>query len=165
LARLGAQVTGIDALKENIAVAQLRAESQYEKSNGLLKFYERIRYFNCSLEDLAMCEENFNYFDAIVMSEVVEHVNNLDDFLINSCKLLKNHGYQFITTINRTNQSYLLAILAAEYVLNLVPRGTHTWEKFVKPEDIKTILEKSKYIFYFKFNEICSNMRKIIKIF
>jgi 2-polyprenyl-3-methyl-5-hydroxy-6-metoxy-1,4-benzoquinol methylase len=58
--------------------------------------------------------------------------------------IFKQHkGFSFVTTINRTPQSYLLAILAAEYVLKLVPQGTHNWEKFVKPNEIKEILEKS----------------------
>lgn len=89
-------------------------------------------------------DTNADYFDAVVMSEVVEHVSNLGEFLTNSIKLLKDHGYAFITTINRTPQSYLMAILGAEYLLNLVPRGTHTWDKFVKPDEIANMLESSK---------------------
>jgi polyprenyldihydroxybenzoate methyltransferase / 3-demethylubiquinol 3-O-methyltransferase len=89
LARLGANVTGIDTCKENIIACELRAESEIEKSNGKAIFYDRLRYLNCSIEDLASVNENTNYFDAIVMSEVVEHVNNLNDFLTNSTKLLK----------------------------------------------------------------------------
>lgn len=141
LARLGATVTGIDACRENILSAQLRAESQYEKTGG--QCYERIRYINCTLEDLAEVEDNQEYFDAVVMSEVVEHVNNLDDFLANSSRLLKNGGFSFVTTINRTTASYLLAIVAAENVLGLVAKGTHTWDKFVTPDEVKLPLEKS----------------------
>ena len=89
LARLGATVTGIDTCKENIISAELRVESEYEKSNGRATFYERLRYLNCSIEDLAGVEENTNYFDGIVMSEVAEHVNNLEEFLVNSTRLLK----------------------------------------------------------------------------
>lgn len=149
LARLGANVTGIDTCKDNVIASELRAQTESEKSNGMSKFYERLRYLNCSIEDLASVEENNNYFDAIVMSEVVEHVNNLDDFLVNSTKLLKNKGFSFITTINKTPQSYLLAIVGAEYVLGIVPKGTHTWEKFVSPIEIKNILEKNNV--YVKF--------------
>ena len=82
-------MTAIDACKENVIAAQLRAQSEIEKSNGQLKFYDRLRYINCALEDLTVVEENNNYFDAIVMSEVVEHVNNLHQFLSGSTKLLK----------------------------------------------------------------------------
>jgi len=62
-----------------------------------------------------------------------------------------------VTTINRTPQSYLLAILAAEYVLKLVPQGTHNWEKFVKPSEIKEILEKSIYlkVSFFRDSQFC----------
>jgi len=156
LARLGANVTAIDACKENVIAAQLRAEQEYEKTSGKASFYERLRYINCSLEDLSSIEDNKDYFDAIIMSEVVEHVNNLSDFLANSANLLKNHGYTFITTLNRTNQSYLLAILAAENLLGLVPKGTHTWEKFVKPIELKENLEKNQV--YVKFQSgMCYN--------
>lgn len=165
LARLGAQVTAVDSLKENIIVAQLRAQAQSASGLSHVHFYDRLRYINCAVEDLAVVEENWGYFDGVVMSEVVEHVNNLDEFMKNSIKLLKvswviffksssfdfdeenfhlkNKGFVFITTINKTPQSYALAIVAAEYLLNLVPRGTHSWDKFVKPEDLSSILEKS----------------------
>lgn len=156
LARLGAQVTAIDACKENIVVAQMRAEAQFEKSKGNLEFYERIRYFNCSLEDLIAVDENFDYFDGVVMSEVVEHVTQVDSFLRDSTKLLKNHGYAFVTTINRTPLSYLAAILGAEYLTNLVPRGTHTWEKFVTPNEIKTTFEQHKVFTKFEMG-MCYN--------
>lgn len=142
LARLGANVTGVDACKENIISAQIRSESQYVKTKA--PFYERLRYINCTLESLAEVEDNHQYFDAVVMSEVVEHVNNLEVFLSDSTVLLKNHGFSFVTTLNRTTQSYLLGILAAENVLGLVPKGTHTWEKFVKPIEVQQILEKNE---------------------
>ena len=58
---------------------------------------------------------------------------------------IKQNGYSFVTTINRTPQSYLLAIIGAEYILNIVPKGTHNWDKFVTPNEIKDILEKSKF--------------------
>ena len=91
LARLGANVTGVDMLAENISVAQSRAQAEYEASKGALTFYERIRYYNCSVEDLAAVAENESYFDAVVMSEVIEHVSHPDTFLANSSKLLKVH--------------------------------------------------------------------------
>ena len=58
---------------------------------------------------------------------------------------IKQNGYSFVTTINRTPQSYLLAIIGAEYILNIVPKGTHNWDKFVTPNEIKDSLEKSKF--------------------
>ena len=144
-------------------------ESELKKSKNTLKFYDRLNYLNCTIEELAAIEDNSNYFDAVVMSEVVEHVNNLPDFLFNGSKLLKvsqlqvnilkykviywvyfkNHGFNFITTINRTTPSYLLAIIAAEYVMGLVPKGTHNWDKFVKPEELKDLLRKGKLTFFY----------------
>ncbi|RNA29017.1 hexaprenyldihydroxybenzoate mitochondrial [Brachionus plicatilis] len=145
LARLGAQVTAIDACKENIIAAQLRMQTQQDKLGvDSCKFYDRLRYIHCTVEDLTAVEENYDYFDAVVCSEVVEHVNNLPEFISNSAKLLKNQGFAFYTTINRTPDSYFSTILAAEYLLNLVPKGTHSWEKFVKPEELKDILTKNE---------------------
>lgn len=90
LARIGAQVTAIDACKENIIAAQLRVQDQQDQIGvENCKFYDRLRYIHCTVEDLTAVEENFDYFDAIVCSEVVEHVNNLPEFLSNSAKLLK----------------------------------------------------------------------------
>lgn len=89
LARLGAQVTAIDSLKENIIVAQLRAQTQAASGLTHVRFYDRLRYINCAIEDLAAVEENWGYFDGVIMSEVVEHVANLEDFMKNSIKLLK----------------------------------------------------------------------------
>jgi ubiquinone biosynthesis O-methyltransferase len=143
LAKLGAEVTAIDMCKENIITAKLRAElvqSSIQTKNS--DFYHRIQYLNCALEELSNVEENRNFFDAIVMSEVIEHVDNQEEFLINSTKLLKNNGYTFITTINRTRPAYLLAIIGAEYLTNLVPRGTHDWNKFMTPNEIENILNK-----------------------
>ena len=90
LARLGAQVTAIDSLKENIIVAQLRAQTQANsRAHGNSRCYDRLRYINCAVEELTAVEENWNYFDGVIMSEVIEHVNNLDKFMKNSLTLLK----------------------------------------------------------------------------
>lgn len=96
LARLGANVTAIDACKENIISAKLRVESELKKSKNTLKFYDRLNYLNCTIEELAAIEDNSNYFDAVVMSEVVEHVNNLPDFLFNGSKLLKVISFELL---------------------------------------------------------------------
>ena len=137
LARLGAQVTGIDACKENVLAAQMRIQSEFEKSKENARYCKRLRYLHCTVEDLAVVDENSNYFDGVVMSEVVEHVSNVKSFMENSAKLLKNQGYLFATTINRTAESYMLGIVAAEYLLNIVTKGTHDWNKFIKPSELK----------------------------
>ena len=123
LTRLGAQVTGIDASYKNIEVAKIHAK----KSNL------KIKYLNASPEKNKINEK----FDVILNLEVVEHVDNLDLFLKSSSKLLKRNGIMFIATINRTFESYIKAIIGAEYVLRWLPIGTHDWQKFLKPEEIE----------------------------
>ncbi len=127
MARLGGDVTGIDASIKNINVAKLHA-----KKNKL-----NIKYLCLSPENLK--EEN--KFDVILNMEIVEHVDNVDYFLKSSSKLLKKNGIMFVATLNKTLKSYFFAIIGAEYVLRWLPIGTHDWEKFVKPEDLKNILE------------------------
>ncbi len=123
LTRLGAEVTGIDASYKNIEVAKIHAK----KSNL------KIKYLNTSPEKNKINEK----FDVILNLEVVEHVDNLDLFLKSSSKLLKRNGIMFIATINRTFESYIKAIIGAEYVLRWLPIGTHDWQKFLKPEEIE----------------------------
>jgi 2-polyprenyl-6-hydroxyphenyl methylase/3-demethylubiquinone-9 3-methyltransferase len=75
--------------------------------------------------------------------EIIEHVEDIN-FFINSCsKLLKKNGLMFVATLNKTLKSYVFAIIGAEYVLRWLPIGTHDWEKFVRPEDLKKILGKN----------------------
>jgi len=81
-------------------------------------------------------------FDVILNMEIVEHVEDIDFFLKSCSKLLKKNGLMFVATINKTLKSYIFAIVGAEYVLRWLPIGTHEWEKFVKPEDLKKILMK-----------------------
>ena len=126
--RLGAKVTGIDASKKNIAIAKIHA-----KKNNL-----KIKYINSSPEKLKIKKK----FDVILNMEIVEHVEDIDFFLKSCSKLLKKNGLMFVATINKTLKSYIFAIVGAEYVLRWLPIGTHEWEKFVKPEDLKKILMK-----------------------
>jgi len=127
MARLGGDVTGIDASIKNINVAKLHA-----KKNKL-----NIKYLCSSPENLK--EEN--KFDVILNMEIVEHVDNVDHFLKSSSKLLKKNGIMFVATLNKTLKSYFFAIIGAEYVLRWLPIGTHDWEKFIKPEDLENILK------------------------
>ena len=128
MCRLGAKVTGIDASNKNINVATLHA-----KKSGL-----DINYVNTSPEQKVIKKK----FDVVLNLEIIEHVDNVDLFLESSSKLLKENGIMFIATINRTFESYVKAIVGAEYILRWLPIGTHEWEKFVKPEDLKKILMK-----------------------
>ena len=81
-------------------------------------------------------------FDVILNMEIVEHVEDLNFFIKSCSKLLRKNGLMFVATINKTLKSYVFAIVGAEYVLRWLPIGTHEWEKFVKPEDLKKILMK-----------------------
>ena len=128
MARMGARVTGIDASDKNIKVAKL-----HSKKNKL-----KINYFCSSPEKLNIKKK----FDVILNMEIVEHVEDIDFFLKSCSKLLKKNGLMFVATINKTLKSYIFAIVGAEYVLRWLPIGTHEWEKFVKPEDLKKILMK-----------------------
>jgi 2-polyprenyl-6-hydroxyphenyl methylase/3-demethylubiquinone-9 3-methyltransferase len=129
MTRLGANVTGIDASNKNINIAKLHA-----KKNQL-----KINYLCSSPEKLKIQKK----FDVILNMEIIEHVEDIN-FFINSCsKLLKKNGLMFVATLNKTLKSYLFAIIGAEYVLRWLPIGTHDWEKFVKPEDLKKILNKN----------------------
>ena len=129
MTRLGANVTGIDASNKNINIAKHHA-----KKNKL-----RINYICSSPEKLKIKKK----FDVILNMEIVEHVDDIN-FFINSCsKLLKKNGLMFVATLNKTLKSYMFAIIGAEYVLRWLPIGTHDWEKFVKPDDLKNILHKN----------------------
>ena len=129
MTRLGANVTGIDASSKNISIANLHG-----KKNKL-----KINYICSSPEKLKIHKK----FDVILNMEIVEHVEDIN-FFINSCsKLLKKNGLMFVATLNKTLKSYMFAIIGAEYVLRWLPIGTHDWEKFVRPEDLKKILSKN----------------------
>ena len=129
LARLGAEVVGIDASKKNIDIAK----HHLKKSNLKIEYHDKS-------------PENFNYekkFDVILNMEIVEHVEDIPKFINQSTKFLKNNGLMFIATLNQTLKSYVFAIIGAEYILKWLPIGTHEWEKFVKPEDLIKISKKS----------------------
>lgn len=129
LARLGAEVTGIDPVVENIILAREHAEKM-----GL-----SISYLSCSIEDLP---QDLPLFDVVVASEIIEHVDNPDEFLKICASHLNSQGGIVVTTLNKTLKSYLLGILVAEYVLGWAPKGTHSWEKFITPKDLSHTLKE-----------------------
>lgn len=131
LGRLGAQVTGIDASPQNVAAATHHVRLDDELS-------KRVEYQCISVEDLAASGAQY---DGVVCSEVLEHVADLPSFLAALTSLIAPGGAMVLTTINRTLPSFALGIMAAEYVLRLVPAGTHEWTKFVTPEEIAQCLE------------------------
>lgn len=129
MARLGANVTGIDASDKNIKIARLHA-----KKNKL-----SINYCCSSPEKLKTKKK----FDVILNMEIIEHVEDINFFIKSCSKLLKKNGLMFVATLNKTLKSYVFAIIGAEYVLRWLPIGTHDWEKFVKPEDLENIMSKN----------------------
>ena len=128
LCRLGADVTGIDASSRNIEVAKIHA-----KKNNL-----NIKYLATSPEKKIIHDK----FDVILNLEVIEHVENVDLFMMSATDLLKKNGIMFIATINRTLESYIKAIVGAEYVLRWLPIGTHDWQKFLTPSEIEQKFNK-----------------------
>eukprot|EP00088_Acartia_fossae_P039957 TRINITY_DN4159_c0_g1_i1.p1 TRINITY_DN4159_c0_g1~~TRINITY_DN4159_c0_g1_i1.p1 ORF type:complete len:330 (-),score=22.39 TRINITY_DN4159_c0_g1_i1:165-1046(-) len=134
LARLGANVTAVDACKENIEIAKLHSSKQ--------KLTKEINYQCITVEEFAeSCNDESDKFDAIVASEIIEHVDNPQLFISSMSTLLKDGGSLFITTLNRTTRSWVVAIVGAEYIVGLLPKGTHDWNKFLKPEEIEEMCD------------------------
>jgi 2-polyprenyl-6-hydroxyphenyl methylase/3-demethylubiquinone-9 3-methyltransferase len=128
LARRGAKVTAIDASPEMIKVANL-----HKLESGL-----SIEYSEGSAEILAASRAN--QFDIVTCFEMIEHVPEQDTTLRALADLVRPGGYLILSTINRTPKAYLGAVLAAEYLLNWVPKGTHDYKKFIKPSEIAASL-------------------------
>jgi len=150
MARLGADVTGIDASEKNIKIAKTHAKKSKLKVN----------YFNNSPEQLNDKEK----FDIILNLEIVEHVDDVG-FYIKTChSLLKSNGIMFTATLNRSLMSYLKAIVGAEYILRWLPIGTHDWNKFLKPEELEKLLQDNKFstvdIKGLEFNPILNKWKK-----
>ena len=150
LARLGGEVTGIDASEKNIKVAKL-----HSKKNNL-----NINYFNKSPEQL----NNSEKFDIVLNLEVVEHVENVDLYIKSCGNLLKKNGIMFTATLNRTIVSYIKAIVGAEYILRWLPIGTHDWNKFIKPEELEKKLSSANFstidVKGLEFNPLFSKWKK-----
>lgn len=131
LARQGAKVTGIDAGRENIDAAKAHA-----KQSGLDIIYEAT-----TAEDFAV--KNKGKFDVVLALEIIEHVDDPALFIESLVKLAKPNGLIILSTLNRTPKSFALGIIAAEYILRWVPRGTHDWKKFKKPSELSAWLSAS----------------------
>lgn len=128
LSRLGANVTGIDPGQETVAAARAHAASQ-----GLA-----IEYCATTVEDVAEAGETF---DAVTALEVLEHVPDPRAFIATCARVVRPGGALIVSTINRTAKSYALAIVAAEYLLRWLPRGTHDWDRFLTPDEVRDALE------------------------
>jgi 2-polyprenyl-6-hydroxyphenyl methylase / 3-demethylubiquinone-9 3-methyltransferase len=128
LARLGVSVTGIDPAPENIEAAKAHAEGA-----GL-----EIEYRATTAEEIAAEGASF---DAVLLLEVIEHVPHVPAFLKLVAPLVKPGGVMVLSTLNRTLKAYALAIIGAEFILRWLPIGTHNWDRFVRPEELKAALE------------------------
>jgi len=132
LTRLGAQVIGIDPSASNIAAAKLHAD----------KGHLSIDYRCTTVEEMDVRER----FDIVLAMEVVEHVVDIGAFLSRCATMLKPGGLMVVSTLNRNWKSFALAIVGAEYILRWLPRGTHQWEKFVRPDELAKHLLDSRLV-------------------
>ena len=130
MARLGAEVVGVDPSETNIKVAGLHAEK-----SGL-----EIDYRMATAEELNAAGETF---DIVLNMEVVEHVADVNAFIDECAAMVRPGGLMFVATINRTLKALALAIVGAEYILQWLPRGTHDYEKLVRPDEIREPLLRS----------------------
>lgn len=133
MAKVGANVTGLDANVDLINSAKVHAN--LHKVN--------VNYVASSVEDHV--QDNFEKYDAVIASEVIEHVTNKQEFLKACVQCLKPKGSIFLTTINKTWQANLATISLAENVINAIPKGTHQYEKFATPHELQRILEECKF--------------------
>jgi len=139
----GAEVTAIDVTEANIEVAKLHAQ----------KMQVKIDYKLVTAEELAQTESQS--FDVVSCLEVIEHVPDPGQ-LIKACSdLLKPGGQMFLSTLNRNPRSFITAIVGAEYIFNILPKGTHEWAKFIKPSELEGFMRdagikliESKGMFY-----------------
>ncbi|XP_075227506.1 ubiquinone biosynthesis protein COQ3, mitochondrial [Lycorma delicatula] len=134
LARVGAEVTGIDPSQELILIAKDHAA----ENAATLK--SAPLYINTNIEEHSV--SNPNLYDVVVVSEVIEHVPNKEMFLESCIKILKPGGSLFITTPNRTRASWFGTVLIAENILKMLPRGVHDWNNFITPTELKHLLAK-----------------------
>ncbi len=131
MAQKGAQVTGIDMAEKPLGVARLhQAESGTD-----------VEYLQSTAEDLAA--ERAGLYDVVTCLEMLEHVPSPASIISACCALVKPGGDVFFSTINRNPKSFLFAIIGAEYVLNMLPKGTHEYEKLIRPSELESWARKA----------------------
>lgn len=130
MAKQGAKVTGID-----MSTAPLKVAKQHCQENGLVIDYQQITVENFLIQHSTLQQEKF---DVITCMEMLEHVPDPSSIIFACKSLLKPDGILFLSTINRTLKAWALVIIGAEYVLKMLPKGTHRYEKFIKPAELLT---------------------------
>ncbi len=133
LAKLGAKVTAIDPNISNVDAAKMRATEEKAKADFKAETAE---------EHLI---KNKGKYDVVISLEVIEHVSNPSEFMKNLCELARPGGMVIVSTLNRTPKSYMLAIIMAEYVMGMVPKKTHNYNKFVKPSELSNMINGTKF--------------------
>jgi 2-polyprenyl-6-hydroxyphenyl methylase/3-demethylubiquinone-9 3-methyltransferase len=131
MAKLGAQTKGIDLSKKALQVAEL-----HSLESGVAVDYEYI-----SAEDLAKKEAG--QYDVVTCMEMLEHVPDPTSIIQACSSLVKPSGHVFFSTLNRNPKSYLFAIIGAEYILRLLPKGTHDYKKFIKPSELSQCIREA----------------------
>ena len=124
MASRGAEVTGIDLGEAPLSVAELH----------LLESGESVEYRRIAAEELA--EEMPEHFDIVTCMEMLEHVPDPSSIIRACSRLVKPEGHVFFSTLNRNPKSFLLAIVGAEYILGMLPKGTHEYAKFIRPSEL-----------------------------
>lgn len=124
MAAAGATVTGIDLAEKSLKVARLHG----------LESGVPVTYQNISAEDMALAHPG--QFDVVTCMEMLEHVPDPGSIVRACSTLVKPGGWVFFSTLNRNPKSFLFAIIGAEYVLRLLPRGTHSWQSFIRPSEL-----------------------------
>lgn len=131
MARMGAQVTGIDMAEASLEVARLHG-----LESGVSVSYECI-----TAEQYA--EEHAGSFDVVTCMEMLEHVPDPQSIIAACAKLVRPGGHVYFSTLNRNPKSYLMGIVGAEYLLNMVPKGTHQYDRFIKPSELIRMMDNS----------------------
>ncbi|MBC6497230.1 MAG: bifunctional 2-polyprenyl-6-hydroxyphenol methylase/3-demethylubiquinol 3-O-methyltransferase UbiG [Alphaproteobacteria bacterium GM7ARS4] len=132
LARLGAHVTAIDIHERPLTVARRHAQAHHLT----------IDYRCCPVSDMAQSAPA--HYDLVINFEVIEHVSDPASYLTDSITLMKKGGIQILSTLNRTWTSFMVAIVGAEYLLRLLERGTHDWNRFLTPQELTHIIHRQR---------------------